>query len=278
MCTADVNGIQLYYERHGTGEPLLFIGGLGANLAEIPYLIDAYSRHLEFIVFDGRGCGRSDKPEGDYSIPGFADDAAALLDALRIESAFVYGSSMGGMIAQELTLRHPARVRGLILGCTTAGAVRGVRPSAETVQTMIHNQSLTGDEALAAGWKLGYSEQYIASHWDALMTRSRNASRFSAPRESYMRQVIASARHDVWDDIGSIACPVMVIHGADDVMIPAGNALMLKERLPHAELHILDGMGHGYNLEAQEQADALVLDFVRRNASATTGEAARAIR
>lgn len=277
MCTALVNGIELYYERHGAGVPLVFIGGLGANVAEIPYLVEAYSRELEFVVFDARGCGRSAEPEGDYSIAGFADDAAALLEALDLGPAFVYGSSMGGMIAQELTLRHPQLVRALILGCTTAGAVRGVRPSVETVQTMIRNQSLTGDDALTAGWKLGYSDEYIASHWDALMDRSRNAREFAATRESYMRQVVASAQHDVWDEISEIACPVMIIHGADDLMIPAANAHLMKERILHAELHILEGMGHGYNLEAQDQADALVLDFVRRHATATV-EGTRAVR
>ncbi|HEY8173039.1 MAG TPA: alpha/beta hydrolase [Dehalococcoidia bacterium] len=272
MPTATVNGINIYYERHGDGAPLLWIGGLGANLAEIPYLIDAYSRHFEMIVFDGRGCGRSDKPEEDYSIEGFADDAAALLDALDVPAAFVYGSSMGGMIAQQLTLRHPARVRALILGCTTAGAVNGVRPAVETVQKMVHNQTLSGDEAIAAGWSLGYSAAYIESHWDALMERSRSASRYAAPAASYMRQVIASAKHDVWDHIGTIECPVMIIHGSEDLMIPVGNAHLIKERLPHAELHILDGMGHGYNLEGQAQADPLVIDFVQRHVGVSESE------
>ena len=264
MPTTRVNGIDLYYEIQGDGEPLLFISGLGGHLAEVPYLVDSYSRHFRFIGFDGRGCGRSDKPDEDYSIPGYADDTAALLDALGIASATVYGSSMGGMVAQELALRHPARVRALILGCTTGGA-GGVGPSAETLQAMIRNQSLSGDEALAAGWQLGYSPAYIARNYDALLERSRSASRFAAPRESYLRQVVAAARHDAYGRLGAITCPVMIIHGADDVMIPADNARMLKERIPHAELHILEGMGHGYNLEAQEQADALVIDFVSRH-------------
>lgn len=267
MCFADVNGLQLYYERHGSGEPLLFVSGLGGHVAEVPHLVESYSRELELIAFDGRGCGRSQVPDGAYSITEYADDAAALLDSLDVPAAFVYGSSMGGMIAQELALRHPHRVRGLILGCTTGGAIRGVRPSSETVQRMVHNQSLTGDEAALAGWRLGYTEQYITEHFDELTARSRVTSQYGTPRESYLRQILAAAQHDTWDRLHEIACPVLILHGADDVMIPVGNAHLLKERMPHAELHVLEGFGHGYNLEARSIADPLVLNFVRQHAA-----------
>lgn len=271
MPTTKVNGVTLYYEDHGDGTPMLFISGLGGHAGEIPHLAESYSRHLRFVTYDNRGCGRSDKPEHEYTIAGFADDAAALLDTLKIDRAIVYGSSLGGMVAQELVLRHPGKVRALILGCTTAGAVKGVQPSAETIQALIRNQSLSGDEAAEAGWALGYSAAWIAANRDALHARSRAASPYTAPRESYMRQVIAAARHDTYDRLDLIACPVMIIHGANDVMIPPGNAGMLAERIPHAEVHFLDGLGHGYNLEGQAIADALVLDFVRRVAA---GEAA----
>ncbi|MDP9238987.1 MAG: alpha/beta hydrolase [Chloroflexota bacterium] len=288
MPTARVNDCNLYYEIHEPREadarerarslpPLLFINGLGGHLGEIPHLIEAYGRRVRMAVFDSRGCGRSEKPDGDYSIPGFADDAAALLDALGIASAVVYGSSMGGMIAQELVLRHPEKVRALILGCTTAGAIRGAQPSPETIQRMVRNQSLSGDEALVAGWQLGYSRSYIDAHYDVMIASSREASRYGAPRESYMRQVLAAARHDTYDRLQQIACPVMIIHGTDDVMIPAGNAELLKQGIPHAELRLLAGMGHGYNLEAQPQADELVMDFHTRHAGAAES-AAHAVR
>ncbi len=273
MPHANVNGCRIYYEVHGEGEPLLWIGGLGANILEIPYLIESYRHHFRFIVFDSRGCGRSDKPEEDYSIPGFADDTAALLDALHIQSTFVYGSSMGGMIAQELVLRHPDKVRALILGCTTAGAIRGVQPTPDTVQKMIRNQSLSGDEAIEAGWELGYSREYIDSHRDALFARARAASQYSAPKDSYMRQVLAAAKHDTYDRLGHIECPVLIVHGDRDLMIPAENGKLLAQGIPHAELAILEGYGHGYNLEAQEPADAIVIDFLRRHGAVSEGVA-----
>jgi pimeloyl-ACP methyl ester carboxylesterase len=262
-----VNGNNLYYEIHGEGEPLLWIGGLGANLREIPHLIDSYSRHFRFIAFENRGCGRSDKPDSDYSMAVFADDAAALMGALGVDSAAVYGSSMGGMIAQELALRHPARVRALVLGCTTAGAIRGERPAPEVVQAMVRAQSLTGDEALEAGWRLGYSEDFIAANRELLLTRGRAASELAAPRDAYMKQVLASAQHDAYERLAEIRCPVMILHGDCDVTIPPGNARLMAERIRHAELHILEGLGHGYNLEGQSIADALVIDFVRGHAS-----------
>jgi pimeloyl-ACP methyl ester carboxylesterase len=167
-------------------------------------------------------------------------------------------------------------VRALVLGCTTAGAIRGAQPSPETIQQMIRNQSLNGDEALEAGWRLGYTDAYIGAHREALYARARAAAELAAPRESYMRQVLAAAKHDTYDRLDQIACPVMIIHGSDDVMIPVRNAHLLKERIRHAELHVLEGMGHGYNLEAQAAADALVIDFLQRHAR--TEGAARAAR
>lgn len=288
MPTVRISDCNLYYEIHEPDEagarerarsmpPLLFINGLGGHLTEIPYLIESYRGHVRMIVFDSRGCGRSDKPESEYSIPGFADDTAALLDALEVESAVVYGSSMGGMIAQELVLRHPDKVQALILGCTTAGAVRGVQPAPQTIQQMVRNQSLSGDEALVAGWRLGYSQAYIDANYDEMIARSRWASRYGAPRESYMRQVLAAAKHDTYDRLHQIACPVLIIHGTDDVMIPAGNAELLKQGIPHAELRLLAGIGHGYNLEAQAEADGIVVDFFMRHAGARES-AARAVR
>lgn len=269
MAFARVNDVDLYYERHGAGEPLVWIAGLGANIREIPHLVDAYSRHFELIVFEARGCGRSTTAPGEYTIPGLADDVAALFDALALDSALVYGSSMGGMVAQEFVLRHPQRVRALILGCTTAGAVRGVQPSPETMQRMIVNQSLSGDAAIEAGWRLGYSDAFIAANREAMLEGSRHAAELAAPADSYMRQVLAAARHDTYDRLNTIACPVMIIHGDQDLLIPPGNAQLLKEGIPHAELHLLEGLGHGYNLEGQAIADALVIDFLRRHAAAT---------
>src|SRR4029077_21119 len=118
MSTARVGDIEMYYEEHGSGDPLLLVMGLAADSTAWMFQLPDFARHYRTIVFDNRGVGRSSKPAGPYTIHQMADDAAGLLDALDVRRAHVVGVSMGGMIAQELALRHPARVRGLVLGCT----------------------------------------------------------------------------------------------------------------------------------------------------------------
>src|SRR4051794_21272817 len=118
MSTAQVGDIELYYEEQGSGDPLLLIMGLATDCAAWLFQVPDFARQYRTISFDNRGVGRSAKPPGQYTIHRMADDAAGLLDVLGIARAHVVGVSMGGMIAQELVLRHPEKVRGLVLGCT----------------------------------------------------------------------------------------------------------------------------------------------------------------
>ena len=127
-------GTRIHWEEHGHGDPVLLIMGLGATLELWHRVTPMLSGQYRTILFDNRGAGRSDAPPGPYSIPQMADDALAVLDAAGAPTARVFGASMGGMIAQELALNHPERVRSLILGCTAgwrqsggAGRSRGRR-------------------------------------------------------------------------------------------------------------------------------------------------------
>ncbi|MCJ7772464.1 MAG: alpha/beta hydrolase, partial [Desulfobacterales bacterium] len=155
------NGIELYYEIHGQGEPLVMIMGLRRNAewwyAQIPTL----SKHFKVIVFDNRGAGRSDKPKIDYSIRLFADDTAQLMDVLNIKSAHVIGISMGGYIAQELAINYPDRIKNLILGCTSCGGERAVLMSPENMKKFSDIEGLTPEEILRKNMKIYFSDEYI---------------------------------------------------------------------------------------------------------------------
>ena len=192
MPKAKVDDIQLYYEEQGRGEPLLLVMGLGASTLSWSEQIPTFGREFRVIAFDNRGAGRSDKPAVRYNIALFADDTAGLMDALGIDSAHVYGQSMGGFIAQELALRHPQRVRTLVLGSTSCGGRRAVVGSPENLAGIGMMNVLTPREAAEKGLPLLYSEEFIARHRDALIQRSLREAELRPPPDAFGRQIQAA--------------------------------------------------------------------------------------
>jgi 3-oxoadipate enol-lactonase len=262
---ADANGARLYYEVYGEGEPLLLIMGLGANHLGWAAQVPVYAREFKVIVFDSRGTGQSDFPQGvDFTIPLLADDAAALLDALGVDRAHVYGISLGGMIAQEMALRHPDKVRSLILGATTPGGPHAVGTDAQTLRTLLE-QAAVVDRAVTPGiLEILFSPAYLAGHLSDLrevFQRSADYPRTSP--EAYGAQLRAVAGYDTYDRLPDIAAPTLVLHGTDDPLVPVANGRILAERIPDAKLVLFEGARHGYYLEKQAEADAAVLDFLR---------------
>ena len=265
MPKAKVGDIHIYYEEQGQGEPLLLIMGLGASTLSWSEQIPFFSREFRVIALDNRGAGRSDKPAVHYSIALFADDTAGLMDALSIGSAHVYGQSMGGFIAQELALRHPQRVRTLVLGSTSCGGQRAVMASPENLAGIGMMNVLSPREAAEKGLPLLYSEQFIARYHDALIERSLREAELRPPPDAFGRQVQAAVRHNTFDRLPDIRRPTLVITGSDDKVVPADNSRILAERIPGAELAVLPRAGHGYLLEMASESNTLVLEFLRRH-------------
>jgi pimeloyl-ACP methyl ester carboxylesterase len=265
---AHANGARLYYEVYGEGEPLLLIMGLGANHLSWTAQIPVYAREFQVIVFDNPGTGQSDIPEGvDYTIPLLADDAAALLDALGIDAAHVYGVSMGGMIAQEMALRHPDKVSSLILGATTPGGAHAVSPSAEGLRALIDQGAAIDRVVNPAILEVLFSPAYLAEHASELRDKFQRLADYPATSpEAYAAQLRAVARHDTYDRLPEIAAPTLVLHGTDDPLLPVANARILAERIPGAKLVLFEAARHGYMIEKQADADAAVLDFLSAHA------------
>jgi 3-oxoadipate enol-lactonase len=241
--------LQINYESYGQGEPLLLIMGFGLpGIAWLPML--PFLSGFRCIYFDNRGTGNSDKPATPYTIAGMADDASNLLTALEIEKAKVYGISMGGMIAQELVLRHPEQVEKVVLGCTMAGGSAAVRASDEVYQKMGEAFATLGGNpelALDKMMPLLFPSEFIAQHPELksmLLAGFKMAP--PTPLESIERTTAAIADFDAYDRLAQIKCPVMIVHGEKDVLVPPENTSLIKSRIRNAEVFMIPNAGHSY--------------------------------
>lgn len=260
------NGINLYYEVHGEGEPLLLIMGLSLNSKSWFRTLPALSEHFKVIIFDNRGTGHSDKPNKPYSIEQMAEDAKCVLDAAGEDSAYVYGISMGGMIAQRLALMYPARVRSLVLGCTTSGGETHVQPSADVSMLMLSRGSsnATPEEMAWATAPILYSQAFIEKHRELVAEDIQRRIEIPVLPYAYMLQLQACLGHNTYNEIDQIKVPALVIHGDEDRLVPYENGVTLAEKIPQAEFLTIRGAGHIYVTEANEFVNDRVLDFLKK--------------
>lgn len=263
MPKALVNGVRIYYDVYGQGEPILLIMGLGGSALGWHSQIPTLSQHLRVIAHDNRDSGRSEKIAVEYSIADMADDAAALLERLGVGSAHVYGVSMGGMIAQEVALRHPDRVHSLVLGCTSP-CLLAMPPSEKAIRDITEAEELPVREAFERTAWMGYSDAYFAAHKDDLWLRAQVEAGLTPPVEAWRRQYAAVAKFDVRDRLSQIRAPTLVMTGDDDPLVPPENSRFLAERIPGAELVVFPGGRHAFNVEFEEESNSAVLEFVRR--------------
>jgi 3-oxoadipate enol-lactonase len=259
MSSATVGDHDLYYERSGSGDPLLLIMGMsGTHLTWGDPFLEALRRDFEVVIYDHRGIGKSSRAEANYSIADLADDAAGLLDAIGWERPHIVGISMGGMIGQELALRHPERVRTLTLGCTAPGGDGSVLTPAATLQRL-QDSWASGDRevALRTAWEVNVAPGF-AGEEEPYADFRRQALEVPAALSTIMAQMQACVMHDAGARLDRITAPTLVIHGTADEMLPVGNAKVIAERIPDARLEILDGVGHLFFWEEPERSAALV--------------------
>ncbi|MBU0516715.1 MAG: alpha/beta hydrolase [Proteobacteria bacterium] len=262
MPTMRVNDIDLYYEVHGAGEPLVLIMGLRRNAQWWYRQIPALFRRFRVIAFDNRGAGRSDKPVMDYSMGLFAEDTAGLMRALGLDRAHVLGLSMGGYIAQELAINHPRLVRRLVLGCTGPGGRRAVAMSPDRLDKFKANEGLTPARILGKDMDIYFSDGFIANN-PALIEEFVDISlRHYQPQDAFVRQFEACLRHDTVDRLGSVEAPTLIMSGDDDPLVPHQNSLALEELLPQARLRLYPGGRHCFFIERAEDFNRAVIDFL----------------
>jgi pimeloyl-ACP methyl ester carboxylesterase len=237
-------------------------------------VLDLYAERFDCITYDNRGSGRSAAPLRPTSIPELAGDAVALLNALGVPSAHVYGLSMGGMIAQELALRFPNRVRGLVLGCTTAGGPLAARPSLQHVRALADPSA---GELLdpAHGWiaALLFSPEFRRDQPDRVRWLLQHFTRYRPTVHGVTAHWWASFFHDTVSRLHEIRSPTLIIHGERDAMSPPANAQLLAARIPAAELAIVPGAGHAYALERPRDSLELLTGWIDRREPIAAGAA-----
>ena len=274
---ARVNGIQIAYETHGSGDTaLLFVSGTGVTRHTwLPFQVPCFAQHYTCIVYDHRGLGESDKPDEPYSTRGFAADAAGLLDALGIARAHVMGHSMGGRVAQWIALDHPQKVRALVLSGTGSGQVEGAPPLERGIPLD------TAVEMIEQGYERYYAEhfganefmfprEFMEQHRDLIAQREANAARTRPPLRCYLRHVIARQCHETGDLVQNIQAPTLcIVGGADRTARSTGDHVestrQLAAKIPGAQFVTLPGGAHAYLWQRADEANAAILAFLRQH-------------
>jgi 3-oxoadipate enol-lactonase len=270
MSIAKVGDINLYYEVHGKGEPLILIMGYRASNVGWFLIQDKLARKYRVILFDNRGTGQSGKPEIPYTIKMMAADVAGLLDVLNISAASVFGHSMGGMIAQEFALNYPDRLNTLILGGTTCGGSRAVPPTAEAMAFLFDPElaKLPVPDRIRAMIPWLWNKEFKDNNQAAIEQYIALASEYPTPPQTAVSQQNAIMTHDTYDRLPDIKAPTLVIAGSKDRLVLSENSKLLATRIPNAEVAIIENAGHEYFDDSAEKASKIILDFLRRHSKA----------
>lgn len=245
------------------GPSMLLIPGLGATRLVFEPLLPLLSRRHRVISYDQRGVGESQLTDGPYSTEQLADDAAAVLAMLAPRGAAVLGASFGGMVAQQLAIRHGHRVTHLLLAATGPGyAHLAEAPRPQATAALLGRGARTPEDAYRLATTVLYSARFLDTHPAFVDDQVAQRAKRPVAARAFQAQFAASRGHDVWDELPSIQVPTLVMHGSDDRVMPLANARLLAARIPGARLCIFEDCGHLFFHEQPAQTVAAILEFV----------------
>ncbi len=256
------NGIELYYELHGpeTAPVLALSNGILMSTASWAFQMPVLSRHYRLLLYDCRGQGQSDHPEGPYSMELHADDLAALLDALGIESAHMGGISYGGEVAQAFALKYPDRVRSLILADTVSEVGPELRLVVESWIEPARSADATGFFNATVPWN--FSPQFIRANPALLEDAKKRYALLDFP--AVIRLCECFLGLDLSDRLSEIKAPTCILVGEKDLLNGPAYAEILYKGIPHAELHIVRGSGHATCWERASEFNTIILGFLAK--------------
>ncbi|MDD5560155.1 alpha/beta hydrolase [Candidatus Methylomirabilis sp.] len=257
-----VGQIELFYQEDGHCEPIVWIHGLGIDHRVWALQIPLFSRHFRCLTFDNRDAGQSDRSPGSYTIKTMADDVIRLMDTLAIDHAHIVGLSMGGAIAQELTITHPARVKRLVLVSTYTSSDRRGADVLHSFALMRARFSRQEYARATSPWVFTYQNYRTPGLVDLAIARFLEDPYFT-PADVYARQVEAALSHNAEDRLSRIAAPTLIVVGDDDILTPMRFARILHVRIPDARLAVIQGGGHALVLTHAEEFNRVVLAFLK---------------
>jgi pimeloyl-ACP methyl ester carboxylesterase len=266
MPKAAVNGINMYYEVQGKGVPLVMIQGFAGNHQAWFFQLRAFKKRYKVVIFDNRGIGKTDKSSEPYTIRTMADDVIGLMDYLGVDKAHILGLSLGGVVAQEIALTYPQRVRKLVLGSTFAGReIKDVHP----------------DMLKAVGVKEGSANADIRSIdfgklMNVMVSLAFNKSLYrmflvplakyrlkSVNAEGYLDQMASVGDYGTLDRLHLIQAPTLVITGTGDRLVSPQISDTIASRIPNAKLVLVKGGSHAFFMEMRGRFNKEVLEFLR---------------
>jgi pimeloyl-ACP methyl ester carboxylesterase len=265
MPKASANGIEIYYEIQGEGQPLVLISGIGYTQWQWHLMVPLLASHFRVITFDNRSVGQTDKPEGPYSAHTLAADTVGLLDALKIEKAIVMGHSMGGFIAQAMALEFPHEVEKLVLCSTNFGGPRHVPVTAEAMKVLtdVSSDPVTRFRnglyiSTAPGWAEKHPD--VIQEWvDWRLANPIEPVPYQAQLAIGLGLLKEEAAFE--NQLHRIHVPTLILFGQYDKVVPPENAALLAEKLPNSKVVILPNAGHFFPIEVPGAASQAVIEF-----------------
>jgi len=264
MPLAKLDGINLNYKVDGQGEPLVMIMGFGAPMSIGMNQVPFFKKYYRVITFDNRGVGKSDKPQGPYSTKMMADDTVKLMDHLGIEKAHVIGASMGGMIAQEVAINYPQKVRKLVLACTYASQDETSGDTEELAKLWQQNQQKTPSAMIG----LSFNKPLYKYAFGAL---ARINMKFfgAADMVGVAGQSEACRKHNTLERLPLITAPTLVIVGTKDRIIKPVSSEVIAGKIPNAKLVKVEGGSHCFFIEMKNVFNREILSFLKNGTPGT---------
>ncbi len=263
---ATIGNIDIYYEIHGPPDapPLVLIGGWASYRWIWFRQIPAFKEKYRCVVFDNRGAGRSSKPDYPYTMEMFADDTVGLMDSLKIENAHILGISMGGLIAQQIAISYPEKIRSLILVSTHFGGPNSIPMDDKTMALLIAlpTETISKEQARDMRYRATFSPQFLQENRSVMEQIDEWAERHPAPLYAQVHQSSAVGGFNAESEVKQISAPTLIIHGDSDRAVPTRNSELLADSISNSKLVLIEGGSHFSIIEKYEVFNNAVINFI----------------